>query len=121
MVIKTQYNSEIKDNIRNYNPIRNVKGIVDFNKISSNSHILSYFDEIAKNNNNSPPLGMYRPNYDYIEKKPVNIYLSKRDPPSPRIAQLKKIIYSYNISSEYKMVSTLNNYNKPKYSFDSHN
>jgi hypothetical protein len=120
MVTETQYNSDIKNHITNYNPIRNVKGNVDFKKISSNSHILSYFDEIAKNNNN-PPLGMYRPNYDYIEKKPVNIYLSKRDPPSPRIAQLKKIIYSYNISSEYKMVSTLNNYNKPKYSFDSHN
>ena len=121
MVIETQYNSEIKNQIRNYTPIRNVKGNVDFNKISSNSHILSYFDEIAKNSNNNPPIGMYRPNYDYIEKKPVNIYLSKRDPPSPKIAQLKKIIYSYNISSEYKMVSTLNNYNKPKYSFNSHN
>ena len=120
MVIETNYNSDINNPITNYNPIRNVKGNVDFNKISSNSHILSYFDEIAKNNNN-PPLGMYRPNYDYIEKKPVNIYLSKRDPPSPRLAQLKKIIYSYNISSDYKMVSTLNNYNKPKFRFDSHN
>ena len=120
MVTKTLYNSDIKEHITNYNPIRNVKGNVDFNKISSNSHILSYFDEIAKNNNN-PPLGMYRPNYDYIAKKPVNIYLNKKDPPSPKIAKLKKIIYSYNISSEYKMVSTLNNYNKPKYSFDTHN
>ena len=120
IVTETDYNPDIKNYITNYIPIRNVKGNVDFNKISSNSHILSYFDEIAKNNNN-PPLGMYRPNYDYIEKKPINIYLSKRDPPSPKIAQLKKIIYSYNISSDYKMVSALNNYNKPKHSFDSHN
>ena len=117
IITETQYNSDIKNYNTNYHPIRNVKGNVDFNKISSNSHILSYFDEIAKNNNN-PPLGMYRPNYDYIEKKPVNIYLNKKDPPSPTIAKLKKIIYSYNVSSEYKMVSSLNSYNKPKFSFD---
>ena len=120
MVTEPDYNPDIKNYSTNYNPIRNVKGNVDFNKISSNSHILSYFDEIAKKNNN-PPLGMYRPNYDYIEKKPVNIYLNKKDPPSPTILKLKKIIYSYNISSEYKMVSSLNNHNKPKYSFDTHN
>ena len=64
---------------------------------------------------------MYRPNYDYIEKKPVNIYLNKKDPPSPTIAKLKKIIYSYNVSSDYKMVSSLNNNKKPKFSFDAHN
>ena len=120
MIYETQYNPDIKNYSTNYRPMRNIKGNVDFNKISSNSHILSYFDEIAKNNNN-PPLGMYRPNYDYIEKKPVNIYLNKKDPPSPRIAQLKKIIYSYNVSSDYKMVSSLNNYKKPKFSFDTHN
>ena len=65
MVNKKLYDSEMKNSITNYNPIRCIKGNVDFNKISSNSHLRSFFDEIIKNNNN-PPLGMYRPNYDYI-------------------------------------------------------
>ena len=120
IVTETQYNSDIKNYSTNYNPIRSVKGNVDFNKISSNPHILSYFDEIAKKNNN-PPLGMYRPNYDYIEKKPVNINLNKKDPPSQKKKKIKKIIFSYNVSSDYKMVSSLNNNKKPKFSFDAHN
>jgi hypothetical protein len=74
--------------------------------------------EIIKNNNN-PPLGMYRPNYDFISKRPINIYLNKKDPPSPKLAKLKKLIYSFNITSEYQMVPSLNNfYKKSKLSFD---
>mgnify|MGYP006873120179 CR=1 FL=1 len=118
MINKKLYDSEIKNNITSYCPIRCVKGNVDFNKISSNSHIRSFFDEIIKKSNN-PPLGMYQPNYDYISKRPINIYLNKKDPPSPKLAKLKKLIYSFNITSEYKMVPSLNNfYKKSKLSFD---
>ena len=118
MVNKKLYDSEMKNNITNYNPIRCIKGNVDFNKISSNSHLRSFFDEIIKNNNN-PPLGMYQPNYDFISKRPINIYLNKKDPPSPKLAKLKKLIYSFNITSEYQMAPSLNNfYKKSKLSFD---
>ena len=118
LVNKKLYDSMIKNNITNYGPIRCIKGNVDFNKISSNSHIRSFFDEIVKNNNN-PPLGMYQPNYDFISKRPINIYLNKKDPPSPKLAKLKKLIYSFNITSEYQMAPSLNNfYKKSKLSFD---
>ena len=118
MVNKKLYDSEMKNNITNYNHIRCIKGNVDFNKISSNSHLRSFFDEIIKNNNN-PPLGMYQPNYDFISKRPINIYLNKKDPPSPKLAKLKKLIYSFNITSEYQMAPSLNNfYKKSKLSFD---
>ena len=54
---------------------RNIKGVIDFNRIS-NSNFGSYFDEISRNSNN-PPLGMYQPKYNFIEKKTVDIYIDK--------------------------------------------
>lgn len=102
------YSSNNYNSSTNYGIFHNLRGIVDLSR-SSNSKYSSYFDEVVKNNNN-PPLGMYQPNYDYISKKTTtNIFLNKRDPPSPKLMQLKKIITSYNVSSEYKSVSGLNN------------
>lgn len=109
ILYNVMYNTNINNN-KNYNLFKNIKGNVDFNK-SSNSNFGSYFDEIAKNSNN-PPLGMYQPNFDFINKKTVNIFLNKRETPSPKLAQLKKIITSYNISAEYKTVSGLNEFTK---------
>ena len=52
------YTTELLYNDKNKNAIsRNMKGVIDFNRIS-NSNFGSYFDEISRNNNN-PPLGMY--------------------------------------------------------------
>ncbi len=118
IIHKILYNTEINHNSTNYNNnrLKNVKGNVDFNK-SSTSNIGSYFDEIVKNNNN-PPLGMYQPNYDYFSKKTVNIYLNKRESPSPKLVKLKKIITNYNLTSEYKMVTELNNIKGPKIELD---
>ena len=104
------YDTKLVNNNTNYNLFKNLRGNVDFNK-SSNSNFGSYFDEIAKNSNN-PPLGMYQPNFDFINKKTVNIFLNKRETPSPKLAQLKKIITSFNITAEYKTVSGLNEYTK---------
>ena len=121
IIHKILYNTEINHNSTNYNNrFKNVKGNVDFNKSSTNSNFGSYFDEIAKNNNN-PPLGMYQPNYDYISTKTVNIFLNKRESPSSKLTKLvklKKIITDYNITSEYKMVTDLNNMKGPKIELD---
>ena len=106
LINKLMYDADIMNNSTNYNHYRNLRGNVDFNK-SSNSNFGSYFDEIAKSYTN-PPLGMYQPNYDFISKKTVNIFLNKRVSPSPKLVQLKKILTSYNISAEYKTVSGLN-------------
>ena len=110
MINKLMYDADIMNSSTNYSNFKNLRGNVDFNK-SSNSNFGSYFDEIAKNYNN-PPLGMYQPNYDFISKKTVNIFLNKRDPPSPKYIQLKKIITSYNMGSDYRSVSGLNDYTK---------
>lgn len=110
IINKLMYDTDFGRNSTNYNIFKNIRGNVDFNK-SSNSNFGSYFDEIAKNSNN-PPLGMYQPNFDFISKKTVNIFLNKRDPPAPKLAKLKKIITSFNIGSEYKSVSGLNEYTK---------
>lgn len=110
MINKLMYGTDRMNNSTNYSLFRNIKGTVNFNK-SSNSHFGSYFDEIVKNSNN-PPLGMYQPNFDYISKKTVNIFLNKRDPPSPKLAHLKKIITSFHLTKEYQAVSGLNEYTK---------
>ena len=118
MVSRPLYETEVPLKTKDFTPIKSIKGNYDFNKISSFSHLYSFFDEIVKNNNN-PPLGMYKPNYDFVSKKPVvDIYLDKKEPSSPKLAKLKKIIYSYNTTKEYQMVSTLNDIKKDKAKFD---
>ena len=113
-------NTEAIFNNKNYekNNIfsRNMKGVIDYNRVS-NSNYGSYFDLITRNISN-PPLGMYKPNYDFIEKKARNIFLNKKEPPSPKLANIKKILCSFNISTEYKLTPSLNSYNTINYEFD---
>ena len=117
-LINKMYTTELLYNDKNKNVIsRNMKGVIDFNRIS-NSNFGSYFDEISRNNNN-PPLGMYQPKYNFIEKKTVNIYLDKKEPISPKLAKLKKILCGFDISSEYKLAPGLNNnFNTINYEID---
>ena len=114
-LINKMYTTELLYNDKNKNAIsRNMKGVIDFNRIS-NSNFGSYFDEISRNSNN-PPLGMYKPKYDFIEKKTRDIFLDKKEPISPKLAKLKKILCGYDISSEYKLAPGLNsNYNTINY------
>ena len=117
-LINKMYTTELLYNDKNKNVIsRNMKGVIDFNRIS-NSNFGSYFDEISRNNNN-PPLGMYQPKYNFIEKKTVDIYLDKKEPISPKLAKLKKILCGFDISSEYKLAPGLNNnFNTINYEID---
>ena len=117
-LINKMYTTELLYNDKNKNVIsRNMKGVIDFNRIS-NSNFGSYFDEISRNNNN-PPLGMYQPKYNFIEKKTVDIYIDKKEPISPKIAKLKKILCGFDISSEYKLAPGLNNnFNTISYEID---
>ena len=114
-LINKMYTTELvfNDSNKDVTP-RNIKGVIDFNRIS-NSNFGSYFDEISRNSNN-PPLGMYQPKYDFIEKKTRDIFLDKKEPISPKLAKLKKILCGYDISSEYKLAPGLNsNYNTINY------
>ena len=117
LVYKKMYTTELVYNNKKNNFFsRNMKGVIDFNRIS-NSKYGSYFDEIIRNNNN-PPLGMYRPKYDFMDKKTRNIFLDKKGPLSPKFAKLKKILCGFDISSEYKLTPSLNSYNTINYDFE---
>lgn len=105
-----------KDNKKNKIISRNMKGVIDFSRVSK-SNYGSYFDEITRNISN-PPLGMYKPNYNYIEKKTRNIFLNKKEPPFPKFANLKKILCSFNTSTEYKLTPSLNTYKTINYEFN---
>ena len=94
MYITDLRHNNIKKN--NDNISRNFKGVIDYNRVS-NSNYGSYFDEITRNQNN-PPLGMYRPNYDFNAKKPRNIFLDNKVPISPKFAKLKKILCKFDVS-----------------------
>jgi len=115
---KKMYSTELlyNNDINNNNFSKNMKGVIDFNRIS-NSNYGSYFDEIARNNDN-PPLGMYQPNYDCISKKTRNIFIDKKGEKSSKFAKLKKILCGFDISSEYKLTPSLNTYNTIDYEID---
>lgn len=114
MYITDLRHNNIKKN--NDNISRNFKGVIDFNRVS-NSNYGSYFDEITRNQNN-PPLGMYRPNYDFNAKKPRNIFLDNKVPISPKFAKLKKILCKFDVSTEYKLTPSLNQFNTINYEIE---
>ena len=117
LINKKMYTTElIYNNKKNSFSSRNMKGVIDFNRVS-NSNYGSYFDEIARNSDN-PPLGMYQPNYDFISKKTRNIFIDKKEPTSPKFAKLKKILCGFDTSLEYKLTPSLNNFNTIDYEID---
>ena len=116
LVNKVMYTIESNINKKaNKRLSRNIKGVIDFNRVS-NSNYGSYFDQIIRSIDN-PPLGMYQPNYDCISKKTRNIYLGKKELTSKKMAQLKKILCNFNITTEYKLNPSLNSYNTINYDF----
>ena len=110
-------NKAIKDNQN----ISNVKGMVKFDKISSNRNIGGYFEELAKKNQ-SPPVGFYHPTYSSMFRRTTNVFIKKRN----NVKQLKtikkyllnKIITNYNQTEKLELFDTLNKtniHNKDKY------
>ena len=53
-----------------------IKGLVEFNKMSSNLEIGSFLNKKSI----IPPLGFYQPNYDYVQTKSPQIYLKRKNP-----------------------------------------
>lgn len=114
MVNKVYYKDEKKNSVNPENCLlKYVKGSVDFTKVSSNPNVKSYFEEVAKSKK-SPPLGLYRPKYNLVTNKTVDIFLDKKPKPPPQQMKLRKIIYRYDVPTMYQMVSELNDYSKPK-------
>lgn len=112
LVIKKNYNTEYNTEIPNYYTEKYIKVNIDFNKLSSNKNIKSYFEEISKKVKN-PPLGFYEPKYNSVLNKTRDIYFSKKKLPSSRHRKLKKIIYSYDVPVNYQIAPSLNDKSKP--------
>ena len=106
------YNTENDLELPNYYTQKYIKGNIDFEKISSNKNIKSYFDEVS-NKGKNPPLGFYQPKYDSIMSKTRDIYFVKKALPTSRQKQFKKIIYSYDVPYNYQIAPSLNERTKP--------
>lgn len=105
------YNNENNVELTNYYTEKYIKGNVDFNKLSSNKKIKSYFEEIS-NKVKNPPLGFYQPKYNSIMSKTRDIYFRKKDLPSSRRRKIKKIIYNYDVPYNYQIAPSLNDRSK---------
>ena len=93
---KSKINTKIKQLIK-----KRMKGKLSEIKLGSGR------EENIKVNNN-PPIGIYEPNFDYISKKTINVYMNKQIPESPKLLKLKRILHSYNVTAEFQIFSELN-------------
>ena len=95
--------SDSNNNIVNSKSQNNIKGLIEFNKMSTNLKMNSYI----VNNDEIPPLGAYEPKYDYIRTKSPDFFISKK-PVIEKQIKLKKILCEYNVPIEYKLITNLN-------------
>ena len=85
---------------------RNIKGNVNFDKISSNKNVGCYFEEMAKKIV-SPPIGIYHPNYSSIFAKSQTVYFP-RNTKNVKKTLLNKVITNYNQTIKYELFNILN-------------
>ena len=113
LIREKPYNTEYNTELPNYYTEKYIKVNIDFNKMSSNKKIKSYFEELA-NKDKNPPLGFYKPKYNSVMHKTRDIYFNKKAPPSSRRRKFKKIIYSYDVPFNYQIAPSLNDRSKNK-------
>ena len=95
--------SDSNNNIVNSKSQNNIKGLIEFNKMSTNLKMNSYI----VNNDEIPPLGAYEPKYDFIRTKSPDFFISKK-PIKEKQIKLKKILSEYNVPLQYKLITNLN-------------
>ena len=111
LIKEIPYNTENKIELPNFYTEKYIKGNIDFNKISSNKKMKSYFEEMA-NKDKNPPLGFYKPKYNSVMNKTRDIYFNKKDLPSSKQKKFKQIIYSYDVPYNYQIAPALNDRTK---------
>ena len=111
LINKIFYKTENNFKSPNCFPPKNTKGIVEFNKVSSNKNSQNYFEKIINQKKDMPSLGFYRPKYSFVTNKTMNIFFNNRknEKNNIKITKLKKILGSYNVRGEYQMFNLLNN------------
>ena len=104
-------NNKSNKAIRDNQNISNIKGMVKFDKISTNKNIGCYFEEMAKKIV-SPSIGIYHPNYSSIFSKTKNVFFhstsKRKNPKIIKKALLNKIITNYNQTIKYELFNILN-------------
>lgn len=95
--------------VRDSTSFYKIKGNVNFDKISNNKKIGSYFEEIAKKRT-SPAVGTYRPIYSSIFNRTTNIIFQNKMKNDNNIKKkfLYKIITNYNQTRKYELFDILN-------------
>ena len=86
---------------------KKLKGLVVFNKMSSDIENTKFIPDPDKIKNPNPPIGMYKPKFIYLSKNSRNIYIN-RLPVINKLTKVKKLMYSYNVPSQYQLVGGLN-------------
>ena len=87
---------------------RYVKGLIEFNRMSTDIENTKFIPDPDKIKDPNPPLGMYKPNYKYFERNCRDIYI-KRHPVINPHSKIKKIMYQYRVPMEYQIIHKLNN------------
>ena len=118
LINKLNYTSEQFTNPKAFDlnyPARNKNVCLDFNKLSTSKSKQKCFVDIEASRNKNPPLGLYYPKYDLTSAKTTNVFLDKKVNPLSNDRRLKKILFSYQVPSNYLLFQSLNNNNKNKY------
>ena len=90
-------------------PIRNKNACLEFNKLSTGKTKQKCFFEVEANKNKNPPIGAYNPKFETtFGRVTTNIFLNKNNLPITKKKKLKKIIYNYNVPSNYLLFQSLN-------------
>jgi len=119
LINKFNYTSEHFTNPKAFDlnyPARNRNVCLDFNKLSTSKSKQKCFVDIEASRNKNPPLGLYHPKYNLTSTKTTNVFLDKKATPLTNDRRLKKILFSYQVPSNYLLFQSLNNNNnKSKY------
>lgn len=84
-----------------------LRGVVDFNKMSSN-HMTNGFPFINMKND-FPTIGTYKPRYNYVYNRVQNIYIDKRGVKvDMKRLNMHKVLCSYRVPPDYLTVKGLN-------------
>ena len=105
---QSTFNDNNNLTVRDSTSFYRIKGNVNFDKISNNKNIGSYFEEFAKKRT-SPAVGTYRPNYSPIFNRTTNIIFHNKIKNGKNMRQkFHKVIASYNQTIQYELFDILN-------------
>ena len=112
MVNPLNYTTEHFSNPEAFNnnyPIRNKNACIEFNKLSTSKEKQKCYFEVEANKNKNPPLGLYFPKFEKtFNKLTADIYIDKKEIPMTNKRKLKKIMYRYQVPTNYLLFNSLN-------------